>query len=230
MNAHTPNIGHNNPPNPMEAVMAEYDDIISEAQNWADGEPVENEAQMIEVDGLISGMRKYRSALAKAGKERTAPLYKAYKDEGAKVKVITDDADLMQSALVGIVAPFKAKLAAEKEAERKAAWEASEKAKRDAAALEAKANAGNIEEMREIERAKQAALDAHKAASVAQKDTVKGMRTVTVYDITDHRAALHWIAAHDKDAMTAFIEEYVRTNHKNTQIDGVNVTTKKEAY
>jgi hypothetical protein len=31
-------------------------------------------------------------------------------------------------------------------------------------------------------------------------------------------------------ALTEFIEEYVRRNHKTSQIDGVNVWQEKEAY
>lgn len=34
----------------------------------------------------------------------------------------------------------------------------------------------------------------------------------------------------DRDAMTAFIEDYVRRNHKSAAIDGVRVWTEKEAF
>lgn len=121
-------IGHNNPPDPIESVIAEYDGVITEAHNWADGEPVTDEAGMIAVDAVIKEFKAYKSALTKAGKERTDPLHKAWKAEVAAVKVYTDDADMLQKALIACVAPFKAKLAAQKEAERKAAWEAAEKA------------------------------------------------------------------------------------------------------
>ena len=42
--------------------------------------------------------------------------------------------------------------------------------------------------------------------------------------------ALHWIAKNDKDAMTAFVEDYVRHNHKTSTITGVRVWQDKEAY
>jgi antibiotic biosynthesis monooxygenase (ABM) superfamily enzyme len=56
------------------------------------------------------------------------------------------------------------------------------------------------------------------------------MRTVHRYEIEDHRAALHWIAQNDRDAMTAFIEAYVAKNHKDTEIAGVKRWTDKEAF
>lgn len=223
-------IGHNNPPDPIETCISEFDDIISEAQNWADGEPVTDEASCLAVDEIIKGFKTYRTALTKAGKERTDPPHKAWKAEVAAVKVYTDDADRLQSCLVALVGPFKKQQADKKEAERRAAWEAARAAEREAEALAAKANAGNIDDQRAADAAKQAQIDAQKAASVAQKDTVKGMRTVTKYEITDHRAALHWIAQNDRAAVTAFIEEHVRKNHKAQTIAGVRVWQDREAY
>ena len=37
---------HNNPPDPIDEALAPFGDVISEAENWLDGSPVENEAQM----------------------------------------------------------------------------------------------------------------------------------------------------------------------------------------
>lgn len=223
-------IGDNNPPDPIELVIAEYDSVISEAQNWTDGDPIDNEASMKAVDAVLREFKSYKTALAKATKERTDPLHKAWKAEVAAVKTYTDDADRIQSALVAVVAPFKAKLAAEKEAERKAAWEAAEKAREEAEAIAARANAANIEDQRAADAARQAAMDAQKAASSAQKDTVKGMRTVVHYEITDHKDALHHIARSDRDAVTEFVNEYVRRNHKVQKIAGVRVWETKEAF
>ena len=45
-----------------------------------------------------------------------------------------------------------------------------------------------------------------------------------------HKEALNWIARNDRDAVTAFIEEYVRRNFKTLTIEGVKVTTEKEAF
>lgn len=224
-------IGHNNPPDPIETVIAEFDDVITEAQNWADGEPVTDETSMKAVDELIKGFKSYRTALTKAGKERTDPLHKAWKAEVAAVKVYTDDADMMQSALVALVAPYKAKLAEEKKAAERAAWEAADKARREAEAKAAAANAADIEAQREAMAAKQAAMEAQKAAQAQSKDKVKGLRTVTKWEITDYSEMLRWLNKNDRSALETFCKEYARRCHKNgSNIAGVRVWEEKEAF
>ena len=230
MDNNLPPRNHNNPPLPIEAVVSAHDGLISEAQNWADGTPVENEAGMNAVDRIIKEFKTYRAELTKAAKEQTEPLHKAWKAEVADVKVYTDDADRMQSALVAVVGQFKANLAAEKaEAERKAqqaAWDATRKAQEATRNV----NAADIEAQRAAAQAMADAEAAQKAASAASKDTVKGMRRVTRYEVQDNRAALHWIAAHDKPALAEFIAEYIRKNYKTQQIAGVHVWQEKEAF
>lgn len=223
-------VGGNNPPCPIETVIAAYDGILTEAQNWADGEPVTDEAGMKAVDVVLKGFKTYKTALVKAGKERTAPLHTAWKDEIAAVQVYTDDADRLQKCLVDIVGPFKKALADEAQAKERAAWEETNRLRREAEAKAATARAGDVEAQRESDAAKQAVMDAEKVAKAAQKDAPKGMRKVTKHEITDHKAALHWIARNDADAMTAFINEYVGKNHKTKTIDGVRVWSEKEAY
>jgi hypothetical protein len=121
-------------------------------------------------------------------------------------------------------------LAAEKEAARKKAeaeaWEATRKAQ-EAARL---ADVANIDVQREAAAAMAEAEEKQRQAQTAAKDTVKGLRTVHRYAIDDHRAALHWIAKNDRDAMTAFVEAYVAKNFRTATIDGVTVTQAKEAF
>ena len=223
-------IGHNNPPDPIDEALAPYADEISEAEAWLDGDPVENEDQMKAVDALIKAMRSAKSDLGKAKKSATAPLHDVWKAEIARWKPTEEDIDRRLKGLAATVDPFKRKLAAEKEAAKRAAYEEAQRKEREAREAAEKANAADYAAQVEADKLAQEALDAKKAASAANKDTVKGMRTVTKYDIEDHRAALHWIAKNDSDAVTAFIEEYVRRNHKTTAIDGVKVYQQKEAY
>ena len=211
-------IGGNNPPSPIDDITAPYDDSRAEAENWLDGTAVTNEAQMLAVDTLRADMRKWRLDLEKGQKEQSAPLYETYKAALDSWKPTIADAKRIEDGLVGVVDKFKRKLAAEKaEAARLAnlaAQEAADKA-RAADAMIAEAEA------------------LQKAAKVAAKDTVKGMRTVTRYEVTNHRDLLHWIAKNDKDAVTAFIDEYARQNHKTTKAgadDGLRVWQIQEAY
>lgn len=223
-------IGGNNPPDPIDEALAPYGDAISEAENWLDGSPVENEDQMNAVDALIKDIRSAKSDLAKAKKSATAPLHDAWKAEIARWKPTEDDIERRLKGLAAVVDPFKRKLAEEKEAAKRKAYEEARAKERAAEEAAAKADAANYEESAEAARLKQEAVDAKKAASAANKDTVKGLRTVTKYEITDHKALLHWIAANRRDDLTAFIEEWARRNHKDVTAEGLRVWNDKEAF
>ena len=43
-------VGGNNPPDPIDEINARFESVRMEAENWTDGEPVENEAQMKALD------------------------------------------------------------------------------------------------------------------------------------------------------------------------------------
>ena len=102
------------------------------------------------------------------------PLHDAWKREGERWKPTIEDAKLIEGGLVELVDSFKKKLAAEKEAARKAAWEAAEAARIEAEAKIAAANVADIDAQREAKAAMDAADLARAQASAAQKDTVKG--------------------------------------------------------
>ena len=226
----TTEAGHNNPPDPIDEALAPYADAIAEAEGWLDGELVENEGQMKAVDDLTKAIKAALKDVNAGEKSAAAPLHDAWKAEKARWKPTIDDLTRIRDGLVSAVSAFKAKLAAEKKAAERAAWEAAEKARREAEEAAAKADPANLEAQREAAAAKQAAQDAVAAAQSQSKDSVKGMRKVTRFEITDHRDALHWIAKNDRDAITAFVDEYVRRNHKQTQIAGVRVWEEQEAF
>jgi hypothetical protein len=223
-------IGHNNPPDPIDTAIEPFGDLISEAENWSDGVTVENEAQMNDVDKLIKGLKAARKAIDDARDAVTKPLHDAWKAEIARWKPTQDDLDRLQKALVAIVDPFKRKLAAEKEAARleaeRAAWEAHRKAQEAIV----QASAGDIEAQREAAKIL-AQSDAAKAlAKAAGADTVKGLVTVTRHEIVDGRALVNWIAVNDKAAMTAFITDYAAKNCKTLpESAGVKTWTEKVA-
>jgi len=224
-------IGHNQAPDAIDETIAPFADAISEAESWLDGGIVENEGQMQAVDAIAKEIRAARSAIDKARKASTEPLHKVWKDEVARWKPTEDDLDRLQKGLAAAVDGFKRKLAAAKaEAERLARADAEAKAK---AAHEAaqRASDTDIEAQR---AAAQATLEAEIAAKLASKaardNDVKGMRTVWRYEITDHKALLNWIARNDRNAVTAFIEQYAATHHKQGAIDGIRSWSEKEAY
>lgn len=223
-------VGNNNPPDPIDLALEPYGDILEEAAQWLDGATVENDGQLKATDTILKELKAARKAVDAARDECTKPLHEVWEAEVARWKPTQDDLDRQVKCLVAAQAPYKAKLdAAKEEARRKAEQEAARIAE-EARQAHLSANAASLEEQRKADELMKAAEEAEKQARAAAKDTVKGMRTVQVYQIEDHRAALHWIAKNDREAMTAFIEEYVRRNFRARPIDGVKVETKKEAF
>ena len=214
-------IGGNIPPDPLDDAVAPFSDFITEAESWLDGQAVENEGQMKAVDALLKQIKAADKAVTEAREAEAKPLHEAWKAAIARYKPTQDDLDRIKKGLVALVDGFKRKLAAEKaEADRiaqAAAWEATRKAQ-EAARL---ADATNIEATRAAAQAMAEAEAAQAAAKATASDTVKGLRWYDCYEIVDHRKALHWIAANDRDAMTAFIEAYVAKNATRFPADAV---------
>lgn len=223
--------GHNLPPDPIDEALAPFGDDISEAENWLDGSPVENEGQMRAVDALIKNVKAAKKAVEGAEESAAKPIYDAWKAEKAKFAPTLTDLDRIVKGLVSVVDVFKRKLAAEKaEAERKARAEAEAKMRAAQEAARA-ADAGNIEMQRAAALAQAEADEAARAAAIASKDTMKGLRTVTRFEITDHKALLNYIARHVREDLTAFVDEWARKHHKEfPNADGLRVWTEKEAF
>ena len=223
-------VGGNSPPDPIDLALEPYADILEEVAHWLDGAEVENDAQLKATDTLLKEVKAARKAVDTARDEYTKPLHEVWKTEVARWKPTQDDLDRQCKCLIAAQSPYKAKLVAEKEAaQRKAQAEADEKA-RLAREAHLAANAASIEEQRKADELMREAEEAAKLAARASKDTVAGMRTVQVYEIEDHRKVLHWVAANDREAITAFLDEYVRKNYKLHPIDGVVVRTEKQAF
>ncbi len=223
-------IGGNFPPDPIDVALEPFGAVLEEVGNWLDGATVENDGQLKATDDLLKDLKAARKAVDVARDENTKPLHEAWKTEVARWKPTQDDLDRQVKCLVAAQAPYKARLAAEKEAARIAAEEIARQKAEDARKAHQAANAASIEEQRRADEMMQEAEDAAKQAARAGKDTVKGMRSVQVYEIESHKQALTWIVNHDREALTTFIEDYVRRNFKGRPIDGVKVETKKEAF
>ena len=224
-------IGHNSPPDPIDEALEPFGDVISEAESWLDGQKVETEGQMKAADTLIKGVKAARKAVDDARDICTKPLNEAWKSEIARWKPTQDDLDRIVKGMVALVDDFKRALAVEKEAARKKAeaeaWEKT-RAAQEASRLAA---ATNIEAVRAAAAAMEEAEHAQRLAMIAAKDTVKGLRTATRHEVTDHRALLHWIAKNDRDTITAFVDEWARENHKeNPGADGLRVWQEKESF
>ena len=221
---------NHNQQDPIENVLTEFESVLDEASNWTDGEFITDEAGMKAVDAVLKEFKSYKTALVKAGNEKTGPLHKEWKAELAAVKIYTDDADLIQKALIAIVAPFKAKLAKEKADAEEAAWEETNRLRREAEKQAAEARVGDVDEQRAANEAKAAVVAAEKVAKSVAKEAPKGMRKVSKFEIEDYNAAFKFIAAKHSSLIREMVESFVVKNHKATHIDGVKQWVEKEAF
>lgn len=223
---------HNSPPDPLDEAIGTDPEALELAEGLLTGEPVENEAQMKAADGVAKRLKALKKAVADAEESEAKPIYDQWKAAKARFKPTLDDLDKQIKGLAAMVSDFKRKLAAEKaEAERKAREEAEAKAAA-AAKARAEADVSDIDAQRAAEEAVREIEEAAKAARIAKaQNDVRGLRTVTKYEITDHRALLNWIAKNRRDDVTAFIEEWARRNHKESaQADGLRVWQDREAF
>lgn len=237
MNAIAP-IGHNGGPDLLDDAIGTDPEALELAEGILTGHPVESEAQMKAVDAIQKRLRAVKKAVTSAKDEAVKPFYVAYTSERDRFATVEKDLDTQIKGCADMCSTFKSKLVAEKaEAERKVREEAAA-ARRAAEEAARAASASDIEAQRAAAEAQRQAEEAQRRVVAASKDTVKGMRTVTRYDFTEadgdtpegRRLALNWIAVNDRDALTAFIEEYARRHHKKKQIAGVRVWQEKEAF
>lgn len=225
-------IGHNQPPDPIDLATEPFGGLLSEVENWTDGEPVTNEAAMKAVDALIRDMKSAKTALKAARDASTAPLHEAWKNEVARWKPTEDDFQRRIDCLVAIVADYKVKLTAEKEATRIAAVKAAREAEESARQAVALARAGDLEAQAEAARAREAFEAQQRVAQRVAKDTVKGMRTVHHHEIIGMSDLLKWMNKdHDgRAALEDCAAEFARKNARDRVMHGVRVWTEKGAF
>lgn len=209
MNALAP-IGHNGGPDPIDEINAEFEADRIEAENWTDGTPVENEAQMAVVDQVRKRAREWRLALERGQKSATAPLYDAYMTEQKRWKPTIEDAKRIEGALVAAVDGYKRRLAAEKEEARRKAEDEAWAARRAAEAAARAANAADLEAQRAAAEAQRQAEEAQRRVAAASKDKVTGLKSYDVTEVLDGTAYARWLWQNDRAPLVAWMEEHAR--------------------
>lgn len=230
-------IGNNEPPAPIEPVMvapaadaygahaAHIDDLYTEAKNWADGADIENEDQAAEVDRLIAEFKAAIEAAEASRDEEKRPhaekvkeIQERYYPLVGETKAITGTAIRAKAALLAVKTRWANKVAAAQrvEAER-LRQEAIAKAQE--AATVAREAVGNIEATERAEDLIRAAQQTLKAATQAEKPTVRGMRDNWVVKgfapytdaagetVSGEKALLrHYIATRPEELLAACLE------------------------
>ncbi len=226
-------IGHNNPP-AIDAFGMALDDAYATAKDFLDGSPIETQGQADAVGRIVSEVKKIRKDADAARAEEKRPHDEAAKAVQAKWKPLLDRADTIVTAAQRPLTTYLAKLAAQQaEVERLARQEAARAAQ---VAIEAQRQADGVEAIEEAKRLQKEADAAAKAAAkagnakahVAGVDRAIGLRSSKVATVTDRRAALNWIAKHDPDALSQFVDDYARRNAPTRPMDGVEVTVERK--
>lgn len=228
----------NTPAEPAVLFAEEVDDLMLEARNWLDGEPIETEAQAEAISSLLNRARRVAKDAEEARKVEKEPHLEAGRAVDAKWNPITAKAALAASTAKQALAPWlqaiEDKQRAEAEATRLEAVRLSQ------IALEAHQGAvGNLEATEDAERLMKAAKAAIKDATRAEKqkahatggERAVGLRSVWTPILTDSCAALRYYREHNPDGLKQWLVEQaerdVRAGARN--IPGFEVTEARVA-
>jgi alanyl-tRNA synthetase len=207
----------NAPADPAVLFAEEIEDLLLEARNYLDGEPISNEQQAEAVSSLLNRLRRVAKDADEARKTEKKPHDEAAKAVQAKWNPLISKAELATSTAKEALAPWLRKLEEENqraaelarlEAER-LAWVAAEKHKEAS---------GNLEAAEDAERLLKAAAGAQKHAAKMDKAKAHakgGERAIGLVDVftpvlTDSCAALKHYRAAQPEALKEWLLDQAR--------------------
>lgn len=168
-------MGGNMPPEPTPYEQAEKDigNLYDEAVQYLDGEPVNSQGVADDIANLLNMLRAAEKKAEEARKAEKEPHLEAGRAVDAKFKPLLERAKQAGEACKKAIAPWLAKLEAEKRAAaEKARQEAEEKRRIAEEAIRAR-DAANLEQAAAAEALLKEAKKAEAAASRAEKDGAK---------------------------------------------------------
>jgi hypothetical protein len=187
----------NAPADPATLFKEEVDDLLLEARNYLDGEPIANEQQAEAVSSLLNRLRRVAKDADEARKTEKKPHDDAAKAVQAKWTPIIDKAALASSTAKQALAPWLRQVEEKQRAEAEAARVEAERLARIAAEAHSTAS-GNLQASEDAERLLKAAEAARKDAAKADKakaharggERAVGLRSVWTPTLTDACLAL----------------------------------------
>lgn len=196
-------IGANGPPepipvNPFDGLKVHLEDLLMEARNFADGEPVTTEAMDKAVKQLISDLNEGDAAAEALRVEEKAPLDKRIAEIQDRFNVYIaplknktpGKIPLAIEALKACRKPWLDKLQADIDAAAKKAREEADAAIALAAAAAREADVGDFTAREAVEELVVTARAAERAATATSKAKVSGLRKTYTAEVTDPRALL----------------------------------------
>jgi hypothetical protein len=228
----------NAPAEPAVLFAEEVDDLLLEARNYLDGEPITNEQQAEAVSSLLNRLRRVSKDADEARKVEKQPHLEASRAVDEKWKPITNKAELAATTCKQALAPYLKAIEDQQRAEAEAAK--AEALRLSQIALDAHKDAGgNLEAIEDAERllkaAKGAAVHAVRAekakANVKGGERATGLRSVWAPTLTDSCAALkHYRAAKPEELKSWLVEQAERDVRAGARsIPGFEVTEARVA-
>lgn len=225
-----PSIGDNSG---MLSIPEEIDDVVQQASDWLRKTPI---ADKTAADTAANWRVKLLDLSKQADAQRAAE--KKPHDDAAKaiqakwkpfIDVATDVANKLRDALTAYMRAEEAKLRAEQEAKRKAAEEIARKQREQAEAARREAEANNLPPPPEPEDIP-LPLDVEpvRVQAGGQRGRKTGLRTITVYEVTDYAAALAHVSDHPD--VRAAVEKVCKAMAKaGAKVPGVETREEKVA-
>lgn len=220
----------------FDRAVAELDDILAEARNWADGTPLKNEEQaqaVTRLDQMLHTIGRKLDMLRIAEKKPLDDAVKAIQDRyNPFIQPKRGKVDIARAALNPLLVAWRTK-----ERERKEAEAAKARAEAEALAAEAqaaiRASAGNLEQRERAEEqlalAKEAEGFAHRREKAAV--TGNGLRSTPRAVLTDLSAAIRHYWAINQAAFAELVIELatadVRTGKRD--IPGFEIKIEERA-
>lgn len=224
-----PMTGHNSG---SLSLPEEIDDVVQQASDWLSSTKI---ADKVSADQAANWRARLLDLSKQADKQRDAekrPHDEASKAVQAKWKPVIDTAkaaaEKIRSALTDYMRAEEAKQRAEQEAKRRAAEEVARKQREQAEAARREAEANNLPPPPEPEDVPLPLDEPVRVQAGGQRGRKTGLRTITVYEVTDYAAALAYVQEHDD--VRAAVEKVCRAMAKaGAKVPGVTTREEKVA-
>lgn len=202
----------NAPADPAALFQEEVDDLLLEARNYLDGEPIANEEQARAVSSILNRLRRIAKDADEARKVEKKPHDDAVKSVQTKWLPIIDGANLASDVAKQALAPWLRSIEEQQRAEAEAARIEADRLARVAAEAYA-GSSGNLTARADAERLIKIAIAAEKDAAHAGKQkahALGGERAIGLVDVftpvlIDPIEALKYYRAHQGEALKEWL-------------------------
>jgi hypothetical protein len=228
----------NAPAEPAVLFAEEVDDLMLEARNFLDGEPIANEQQAEAVSSLLNRARRVAKDADEARKVEKKPHDDAGKAVQAKWTPIISKAELAQSTAKQALAPWLRQVEEKQRAEAEAARVEAERLAKIAAEAHQSAG-GNLEAAEDAERLLKAAGAAQRDAARAEKAkplAKGGERAIGLVDkftaeVVDPVIFGRWAWEHRRGEYCEFLTELAarECRHGARNIPGLKINHERTA-